>query len=82
MTSYEIHMASAYAAVAHLSPAITMIKAMSFLGFPCIYSNVFSLSWNWYGMTCLQNVSRVIKTSTFITVLTIIVRIRVTLNAN
>lgn len=52
ITSYEIHKASVCASVAHLSPAITMMEAMSFLGFPCMYSNVFSLFWNssWYGM--------------------------------
>lgn len=84
MIRNEIHKASAFAAVAYLSPGITMTKAISFLVFPCIYNNVFSLTWNssWYGMACLQNFYRNIKTSTFITALTIIARIWVTINAN
>lgn len=63
ITSYEIHKASVCASVAHLSPAITMMEAMSFLGFPCMYNNVFSLFWNssWYGMACLQMFPEILK---------------------
>lgn len=73
MINDGIHKSSVHAAVADLSPGITMMKVIAFLPLLWIYNNMCSFICNssWYGIACLQNFSRDIKTSTFIAVLTI-----------